>query len=163
ANVSLLQTYASGSAYSAVGQIDATGRTAGTGFDGIPANPGYELSQIGSRSNYYFSKRGEFRTDAFNSTDLATTYTLPLGRVHWFVQGNVINVFNRHGVVAPNTTVVTRRTGGAASGLKAFNPFTQTPIECPQGADAATCTAMNANWQKGPLFGTAPDAAAYQL
>ncbi len=59
-----------------------------------------------------------------------------------------------------DTTIRTSRTGGA--GLKAFNPFTDTPIECPQGNTAAQCTSMNANWQKGPLFGQGLSKDAYQ-
>lgn len=162
ANVSLLQQYSSGTAYSAIGQIDATGRTAGTAYTGLPTVPEYTLSQAGTRHNYYFTPRGALRTDAFNSTDLGATYRFPIGAASLFVQTNIENIFNRDAVIVPNTTVITRRTGGAASGLKAFNPFTDTPVECPQGAAAAQCTALGANWQKGPNFGHAIDINSYQ-
>jgi outer membrane receptor protein involved in Fe transport len=162
ANVSLLQQYSSGQAYSAIGQIDATGRTAGTAYAGLPSVPEYTLSQAGTRHNYYFTDRGALRTDAFSSTDIGATYRLPIGIASLFVQGNIENVLNRNAVIVPNTTVITRRTGGAASGLRAFNPFTDTPVECPQGAAAAQCTALGANWQKGPNFGNAIDINSYQ-
>ncbi|HVT43595.1 MAG TPA: TonB-dependent receptor [Thermoanaerobaculia bacterium] len=162
-NASVLHTYMSGRAYSAAAFIDATGRTAGTQFPGIAENPGYRLSQAGTNHTYFFSDRGEFRTDEFNSTDLAVTYTLPISRVNIFLQGSLINAFNNDGIINPNGTVLTRRNAGAASGLVAFNPFTTTPIECPQGAAAAQCTAMGAHWQKGTSFGGATDVNSYQL
>ncbi|HVS29967.1 MAG TPA: hypothetical protein VMS98_00800, partial [Thermoanaerobaculia bacterium] len=149
-NVSLLQTYMTGRAYSAAAFIDATGRIAGTAFEGIPTNPGYTLSQIGTNHTYFFSKRGEFRTDAFNSTDLALSYNLPIRRVSVFLQAAMTNVLDNDGVINPNTTVVTRRTGGAASGLQPFNPKTETPIE-------------GVHWRKGASFGQATDVNSYQL
>jgi len=139
ANLSVLQQYSSGSAYSAVGQIDATGRTGGTAYAGLPVVPAYTLSQAGTRHNYYFTERGALRTDAFNSTDVGATYRIPVKQASLFVQANIENIFNLDGVILPNTTVITRRTS-AAAGLKAFNPFTDTPVECPQGAAAAECT-----------------------
>ena len=36
---------------------------------------------------------------------------------------------------------------------KRFNPFTETPVECPQGASAATCKSLGANFQKSASFG----------
>ncbi len=162
-NLSLLQSYFTGRAYSASAFIDATGRTAGNQFAGIPANPGYILSQIGTNHLYFFSDRGQFRTDSFNSTDLSLTYTLPISRVGLFLQANMTNVFDQDGIINPNTTVRTRRNAGAASGLVAFNPMTETAIECPQGAAASVCSGMGAHWQKGPSFGGATDVNSYQL
>ena len=149
-NVSLLQTHMTGRAYSAVAFIDATGRTAGTAFQGIPTNPGYTLSQAGTQHLYYFGKRGEYRTEDFNTTDLAANYTLPLWRVSLFLQAQMTNIFDNEGIINPNTTVITRRTGGAASGLQPFNPKTETPVE-------------GVHWRKGPSFGGATDVNSYQL
>jgi len=153
---SLIQSYDSGRAYSAIGTIDASGRN--TPFTGSPANPGYTLSQLGNQHNYYFSKRGEFRTDAVSATDFALNFSIPVSRVELFAQGQVLNIFNADNandifLGRIDTTVRTRRTNGAASGLVAFNPYTDTPIECPQGAAAADCTALHANYQLGPNFG----------
>lgn len=166
-NASVIESYDSGFAYSAVGSIDATGRNANFRYTGIPTNPGYTLSAAGTTHDYFFSDRGEFRTDDRLNTDLAISYNLPLfRRLGLFIRGDVLNVFDEQVIVNPsqlNTTIITSRTGGTASGLKAFNPFTETPIECPQGALASVCTGMGANWQKGPLFGKANSADAFQV
>jgi hypothetical protein len=71
-------------------------------------------------------------------------------------------------LINPDTTVFTRRTS-SSRGLKAFNPFTDKPIECPKQstfakpADAvAACTAMGANFQKADTFGQAIGVSGYQ-
>ncbi len=161
-NVSLLHTYESGSPYSAAGVIDATGRIGGTAYPGLPANPGYLLTQAGTSHTYFFSELGEFRTDDFNRTDLNVTWTLPIRRVGVFVQALVTNVFDESAVDNPDTTVFTRR-NSSTRGLTAFNPFTTTPIECPRTANAATCSEMGAHWQKGPNFGQPIGVSSYQI
>lgn len=161
-NLSGIQTADSGRPYSASGTI----AVAPNGYTGAPAKPSYyTLSQLGSTNTYFFSGRGVYRTPSVFSTDVALNYELPISRVGLFVQGQVINIFNNshvNNLVSGqfDTTVRTSRTSGA--GLKAFNPFSDTPIECPQGNTAAQCTAMNANWQKGPLFGHGLSKDAYQ-
>jgi hypothetical protein len=160
-SVGALQTYESGSPYSVSSTIDATGRTAGTGYTGIPANPGYTLSQIGTSHTYFFGERGALRTDALNRTDLTLQYSIPISQVTLFAQATMTNVFNKHAVLNPDTTVFTRRTS-SSRGLKAFNPFTETPIECPADATAATCTAMGAHFQKATTFGQATGVSSYQ-
>jgi len=166
-NVTALESYDSGRAYSAIGNINAGPLTPASGYAGVPANPGYALSSIGDSHAYYFSERGAFRTDAAKSTDLSLNYTLPVHGFELFMQGQVLNVFNADTVNdiylnRMDFTVRTLRTNGAASGLKAFNPFTQTPIECPQGQTAAQCSALNANYQLGPNFGKAINKDAFQ-
>ena len=161
--VSGIQSADSGRPYSAVGTIGI----APGAYTGAPTKPSYYTdSQLGATNNYYFSTRGAFRTPSVFSTDLALNYELPV--VHGgvlFVQGQAINVFNNskvNNLVSGqfDTTIRTSRTSG--SGLKAFNPFTDTPVECPQGQNATQCAALNANWQKGPLFGTGLSKDAYQ-
>ena len=70
------------------------------------------------------------------------------------------NVFNHKANVgygqagtglASDATVFTAQNSGR--GLQPFNPFTDTPKECPQNSTAAQCTAIGANWMKGPNFG----------
>lgn len=147
-NVTALDSYESGSPYSAIGTIDASGRS--TPFTGIPQNPGYTLSRLGTSHTYYFSGRGAYRTDAFNSTDIAVNYaSRPIGRAQIFVEADVLNIFNSAAVVSPNTTITTRRSGGASSGLVAFNPFTETPVE-------------GTHWKKGPNFGKPTGPTSYQ-
>jgi len=156
-----IQFYESGAPYQALGSIDATGRSSGTSYTGIPTNPGYTLSQIGTNHDYYFTKRGAFRAAPLNRTDATLVYEIPISRASFRVQGTVTNVFNKHAVINPDTTVFTRRTS-SSRGLKAFNPFTETPVECPQGSAASVCSGMSANWQKGDSFGQAIGVSSYQ-
>jgi outer membrane receptor protein involved in Fe transport len=177
-NISALESYDSGFAYSAVGSIDATGRNANFVYHDTPKNPGYVLNGAGTTHDYYFSKRGEFRTDSRLATDLSLNYTLPIyGRYSFFAQAQLLNVFNTKTVVDPsllNTNVITSRTGTptttnadgsykAGSGLFPFNPFTDKPIQCPTGAAPAACFAMKANYQLDAKFGEANSADAYQV
>ena len=148
-NVSVLQSYDTGTPYGAVGLIDASGRS--TPFAGSPVNPGYTLSQLGDQHDYYFTSRDAFRTDDVWSTDVALSYnTPPILGVELFVRGVVTNLFNQSAVIVPNSSVTTRRTGGAASGLVAFNPMTDTPVE-------------GTHWRKGTLFGQPTGPTSYQI
>jgi outer membrane receptor protein involved in Fe transport len=122
---SVLQRFDSGTPYSLVGDIDATGRS--TPFNGIPRNPGYSLNWA-SIVPYYFSDRGAFRTDDVWSTDVAIGYEFGV-KLRPSLKFEVLNVFNNAAMIAPQTAVLTRQGGGASSGLLAFNPFTETPVE----------------------------------
>jgi hypothetical protein len=145
-SVSLVETFASGTPYEATGSI---------AIRPYVTNPGY-LSRPSSVT-YYFSDRGAYRWDDITRTDIGFTYAFVIpalgSELQFFLEPRVTNVFNESGQVGGNTSVYTSLTSG--KGLVAFNPFTDTPIECPQGADAATCSSMGANWQKGPSFGKA--------
>lgn len=178
-NLSVLESFDSGFAYSAIGSIDPTGRNANFRYTGVPKNPGYVLSAIGTTQDYYFSGRGEFRTDARLATDLALNYALPLIKgLEFFLRADLLNAFNTQTIVDPsliNNDVITSRSGGVAtlnadgtvkaynSGLWPFNPYTDTPVQCPTGASAKTCYDMHANYQFGPNFGKATSADAYQI
>lgn len=160
--VSALESYYSGTPYSAVGTIDASGRN--TPFIGIPTNPGYTRSALGTSHDYYFSSRGAFRTAAVWRTDVALGYTTPkLWGVELFVKAAITNLFNQESVSNPNTDIITRRTGGTASNLVAFNPKTETPVECTQRdpTNPNRCAVSGANWMKGPNFGTASGVNSY--
>ncbi|PYQ51531.1 MAG: hypothetical protein DMF59_07530, partial [Acidobacteria bacterium] len=167
-NVSVIQNADSGRAYSAIGTIDASGTNANFRYVGAPTKPSYyTLGQLGTSHNYYFSKRGAFRTPWVTATDLALNYELPISRAALFVQGQVLNIFNQskvNNIVLGqlDTAVITSRSAGLASGLKPFNPFTDTPVECPRGAAASVCSQMGANWQKAPTFGQGLSKDAYQ-
>jgi outer membrane receptor protein involved in Fe transport len=180
-NFSAIQSAESGRAYSAAGTIgiascaknaDGTPNCAGT-YVGAPTKPSYygqtpastNPTQLGATNTYFFSSRGALRTPSVFSTDLAVNYELPIGKASLFVQGQAINVFNEskvNNLVGGqfDTTILTARSGG--SGLLAFNPFTDKPVECPQGTAAAACTAMGANWQKGTTFGQGLSKDAFQ-
>jgi len=127
-NVSILQSYDSGTAYSAAGFIDPSGTI--TPYEGAPRNPGYALTQFAAAGYpYYFGGRGALRTDEVFSTDVALNFELPLRRTGVFLQCDLLNVFDEAAVTTPSTEVSTLARSGRLSGLAAFNPFTTTPIE----------------------------------
>jgi len=171
-NASVIQSFDSGRAYSAIGNIDAYGAT--NAFANSPfsrensgANSPYTRSQLGTSHVYYFSERGAFRTGNVTSTDLALNFSLPVSRLELFVQGQVLNIFNEQEIQSIflgniDTTVKTLRVNGASSGLAAFDPYNTKPIECPRGAAPAQCTALGANFQLGDNFGAAANQNAYQ-
>jgi Carboxypeptidase regulatory-like domain/TonB dependent receptor-like, beta-barrel/TonB-dependent Receptor Plug Domain len=161
-DATVLQSYDSGLPYSAFQNIDASGRS--TPFPGSPVNPGYTLSQLGTTHTYYFSKRGEFRADDVNSTDISLGYSIRVFKsLELFLRGYLFNVFDNNPVVFPDTTVITRRSGGAGSNLVAFNPLTDTPIECTQRDpnNSSRCAVSGANWMKGTLFGQPNGVGSY--
>ena len=152
-SVSLMESYWSGTPYSAAGSIYSYPYV---------TNPGYY--QRPTTVTYFFSKRGAYTTDQVTSTDLSLNYSFKLPalgtELEFYVIPQITNMFNEMAVTDPNSTVYTRYSG---SSWLLFNPFTTTPKECPQGTAAADCKAMGANWQKGPNFGKPLSATSYQL
>ncbi|MGH7485946.1 MAG: hypothetical protein ACREMY_10160, partial [bacterium] len=90
--VTVLQSYDSGLPYSIAAPINLTRYT------GAPVNPGYNSIPNG---NYYFSGRGELRTDNIMSTDVALRASIRMASVQWFAQADVLNLFNRAGLADP--------------------------------------------------------------
>jgi outer membrane receptor protein involved in Fe transport len=152
-NISVLERFDSGTPYSAVGTVDPIA-------SGV-ADPGYILATSASAGgfNYFFSPRGAYHWDDVTATDLGLNYNLPVSRLGFFVQADIINVFNEHAQIFGNTGVSTNFNNPA---FATFNPFTETPKECPQGTASATCAAMGANWRKGANFGKALNPTDYQ-
>ena len=148
-NITVLQNFDSGTPYSAVQFIDMTPY-----HDALLANTNYTTPLEGVQ--YYFSDRGAFRLDDVSSTNISLNYRYPIGRFELFAQGDLVNAFDRHTIVNPNITVNTAWTSAA---FRPFNPFTETPVECPKGTAAAQCTAMGAHWQKGANFGLQANTA----
>jgi outer membrane receptor for ferrienterochelin and colicin len=138
-NLGAVQYYTSGTPYSAAGEIDTKAYV---------TNPGYLTPD--SSHTYYFSKRGEFRTDDITSTDLSLTFsftpTLFGTKLEFYVKPEVRNVFNEQGVINVDTTIDTNFT---LSSLKAFNPFTETPVE-------------GVHWKKRATFGQPVAVTDYQ-
>jgi len=146
-NLSLLQSYLSGSPYGA--------SSARVEVRPYVTNPGYATPPY--FTSYPFTAIDEYRTDAVSSTDLAMTFTFRLGRVELYLNPRVTNLFDSQAVVNPDTTVYT---AWELNYLNVFNPFTETPTECPQGT---TCSPADGyNWQKGPSFGKAINPTDYQ-
>jgi hypothetical protein len=131
--------------------------------DGSPRDPNHQYAAIATNQvgvstvTYFFSDRGAFRWAGAANTDVALNYELPIHNFAFFAKAEVRNAFNHIAVLGGSTTVRTNQTAG--SGLVAFNPFTQTPIECPKGASAATCTGLGANFQFATNFGQATGTA----
>ncbi|MDD5563770.1 MAG: TonB-dependent receptor [Thermoanaerobaculaceae bacterium] len=152
-NVSVMQSYFSGQPYGANGSVYSYPYVTNPGYANRPTTVGY-----------WFTARDAYHTDNITRTDLALNYSFKVkalgAGIEFYVHPQLMNVFNEHGVTAVDTTVKTRATG---SSWLLFNPFTATPVECPQGAPAADCKSMGANWQKGPSFGQPLSAASYQL
>jgi hypothetical protein len=149
----LMQSFDSGLPYSIAGAINLTR------YAGAPANLGYASVPNGL---YYFSGRGELRTEAIRSTDLALRYSVRVSAVELFAQGDLLNAFNNAAIFDPLRLSTTVSTAATSTTLLPFDPAKQTPIACPQGASAATCTAMGANYQLASNFGQPLNNLAYQ-
>jgi outer membrane receptor protein involved in Fe transport len=188
-NFGLIERYDSGSPFSASGTITMTSQMLCSGGatplagnvlnnasvalcpagssniypDGTPRDPNHQYAAISANQvgpstvTYFFGDRGAFRWDGITNTDVALNYELPIHNFAFFAKAEVRNAFNKIAIVGGSTTVRTNQT--ANSGLKAFNPFTETPIQCPTGASAATCTAMGAHYQFATTFGQAVGTA----
>jgi outer membrane receptor protein involved in Fe transport len=143
-----MQNFESGTASSTDGTIDVRS---------FVENPGYISPPSGI--SYFFHGRGDLTSDNITRTDISVNYTLPIKSVDLFVQAEVFNIFNERAVVSFNEEVLTE---DDADWLALFNPFTETPIECPQGAAPEVCQEMGANWQKGPNFGEPESESDYQ-
>ncbi len=151
--LTVLQSYDAGLPFSIAAPINLTR------YSGAPQNPGYNAIPNGK---YFFSGRGELRTDDIQSTDLALRASVRLGGVEWFAHGDVLNVFNRAGVADPNRINTSVTTAATSSAFQPFDPASTTPIECPRGAAPAACTAMGAHYQLASNFGEPLNNLAYQ-
>ena len=139
-SVSVLQNFASGTPYGAVGLVDTRPYV---------TNPGYALPP--SSVPYYYTSRDQFHTQDVTATDLALNYSFRVASwgqgVEIYVQPQILNVFNEHAVINVNQAV---RDPTTTSALQRFNPFTTVPVE-------------GLNWQKGPNFGKPVRQEDYQL
>jgi len=154
-SISLLQSFDSGTRTSVDGVIDSRP---------FVTNPGYLTPP--ATVAYFFGNRGNLKTDDITRTDLAINYKVRLfGAVELFIQPEVFNLFNERGVVSFNEEILTAVDNPPAPAptiYRPFNPFTEKPVECPQGAPAAQCQAMGAHFQRGPNFGKPDSEGDYQ-
>jgi len=145
-NFSLLQSYDSANATSADGVIDSRPYV---------TNPGY-LTPPASVT-YYFGGRGTLKTDDITRTDLAINYSYRIRNIEFFIQPEMLNVFNEQGVVSFDEQVLSAvdcpQTGTLSAdcyhSLAPFNPFTTTPVE-------------GVNYDFGPNFGKPTSESDYQ-
>jgi hypothetical protein len=167
--VSLLETLESGVPYGASNLNTASGN-----FNGInPRNyvtgaPAYVNPPSGTNTIYFYTARDAFRTQAQKRTDLAINYghgiagVRGMGSLQFFVQAQVINLFNQFQLCGCGGTVF--QNGGATTQTRidtsiltpvttpakytSFNPFTTTPVQ-------------GVNWDYNSTFGTALNRFAY--
>ena len=171
-NIGVIERFDSGSPFSAAQSIPVTaamlcsngatnttctnGPTGTTGNpiypDGSVRNPTAQYANRPTSVTYFFSDRGQFRWDDILATDVALNYELPIRNFGFFAKGEVRNAFNHKAVLSGSTTV---NTNTQNSSLAPFNPFTDTPKQCPTGTAAADCKAMGANYQFASNFGQA--------
>ena len=143
-SLGFVQAYDTGTPYGAVGTVRSRD---------FVTNPGYQTAP--STVTYYYTPRDAFQTDDVKRTDLSLNYSIRIGGlVEIFVQPQVVNVFNNQAKIAVNTTVQSFAT---TTGYLNFNPFTTLPVQ-----GARNTTTPTANWNYGPSFGAALNAASYQ-
>ena len=148
-NFSVLQSFDSGTPTSVDGVIDSRPYVTNPGYLNPPASV-----------TYFFGGRGTIRSDNITRTDLAINYKVKVARgVEFFIQPEILNLLNERGVEAFNEEVLTAVdcTGTStqnpecpAGGLKAFNPFTEKPVE-------------GVNYIKAPGFGKPETESNYQM
>jgi outer membrane receptor protein involved in Fe transport len=151
-SASVMESYFSGSPYSAAASIYSYPYV---------TNPGYATRP--TTVTYYFSKRGAYLTDNITRTDISFNYGFRIpalgADLEFFVHPMMTNVFNERAVVNVDTTIYTRYN---SSNWLLFNPFTTAPTECPQSNTPAQCKAAGNNWQKGPNWGKPLSSGDYQ-
>jgi hypothetical protein len=158
-DISLLESFNSGTRTSVDGDIDSRGPTSAP----YVTNPGYLTPP--ATVAYFFGGRGNLKTEDITRTDLAINYRVRLFKsLELFIQPEVLNLFNEKGIESYNEEVLTAVDNPTGQVIyQPFNPFTtEDPIECPQGAPAAQCQAMGAHFQRGPNFGKADSEGDFQ-
>jgi hypothetical protein len=143
-NVTVLQHYGSGIAFSGNGAIDTRPATTNPGYASPPPSV-----------DYFFAPRGGFRTDDITRTDLAVNMNFRLWKtLELFLQPELLNVFNEDGFnggrigTDSNVTVNTRVNAGTA--FQNFDPRTTAPVE-------------GVHYAFHPNFGRAISRDGYQL
>ena len=118
-SVSWLERFQSGTPYGALGDVDS---------EGFVDNPGYLTPP--ADVDYWYTDRDAFTTDDIHSSNLTFIYAFSWSafgkELEIFVQPQVLNIFDEHGQVRVNTTVVEATN---SSDYADFDPFTGTPVE----------------------------------
>ncbi len=141
-SLSLLQSFFSGTPYSASAVIDTVSYVGDYEDLGYANNPGLQT--------YYYTERGAFRREDVSRTDISLNYSFFIniggGQLELFLQPEVINVFNEQAILTPNIFTLNSNN---VDDLEPFNPFTETPVE-------------GTNWRKGDSWGEAQSDSDYQ-
>ena len=139
-DVSLLQTYDSGIAYSISAPINVTR------YAGAPANPGYNSIPNG---RYFFTDRGALRGDDVTSTNLAVRFTQPLGPASFFLHADLLNAFDEDALADPQRLGAGISTAANSTTLQPFDPRITVPVE-------------GVHYTRAANFGQALNNLAYQ-
>lgn len=149
-NISVTQSYFSGTPYSATGSVNSA-QFVDPAIVNQYANP---PGTVG----YFFSPRGAFELDSVTQTDLALNYSFFWRDFEFFVQPEVFNLWDEDAVDGVNTTVLTSENDPR---LDPFNPFTEEPVFDPNLDDNGT-GGLVGNWALGPDFGEPQANADFQ-
>ncbi|HEX7833371.1 MAG TPA: TonB-dependent receptor, partial [Thermoanaerobaculia bacterium] len=137
-NISVLERYDSGIAYNAVFTADIDS------YAGAPTPASLGYNSAPGTANYYVC-RGCLRAEAETRTDIAFNYARNLWKAEFFVQADVLNVFDEDAMSNP---------AGITTGLNRtttlFNPFTTVPV-------------VDVHYTKASGYGTANSFTAYQM
>jgi hypothetical protein len=160
-NFSMTERFESGGYYSAVATLPLTAQRNRVTNEVVQRDVAYGFEPRGTSgyifpptsTSYYVSGRGEFQAENMTATNLGINYSLHLGRIEFFIEANVFNVFNQ--AKAPyanngwyNATVNTL--SDPTTGLtNTFNVYTETPVP-------------GTNYEFGSNFGQPINNSAYQ-
>jgi outer membrane receptor for ferrienterochelin and colicin len=118
-NVSVLQSYFSGTPYGGQGSVNSRPFVPDLGYLTPPR-----------RVSYWFTPRDAFRTPDIYSTDIAVNYAFlinGLGKTfELFIQPEVLNVFDSQKAIVVNNTVLDATN---SADFETFNPFTDEPVQ----------------------------------
>jgi outer membrane receptor protein involved in Fe transport len=137
-DISVLQGFDSGEAYSADGSVDPRPYV---------NNPGYHTPP--SSVTYYFGEREALRWNDVWRTDLSLPWELPLTpspKARVFFRGVVTNLFNNAAVIGGDDTILTRNNNSL---FATFDPFNATPVR-------------GVHWDYGANYGQPTGVGDYQ-
>ncbi len=139
-SLGLLQNYASGRPFGAQGNVASTNFVDNSALGYLFPPPTVQ---------YFYTGRDAFKTDDITRTDFTVNYAFQVpffGRqFEIFLQPEVVNLFDEDGVQRADVTVL----DATNSGLAAFNPFTEIPVE-------------GIHYDLGPNFGQAINEDDFQ-
>ncbi|CAM2065443.1 TonB-dependent receptor [Sulfidibacter corallicola] len=138
-NLTALQRYRSGQHYEATGIVPTSAAY------GFPSGSDLGYNTPPSTTTYFFSDRGAFTTDDIYSTNLGVNFNVDFRRLTFFLEAEILNVFNGDGIAdigEIDTTVIVNRDNP-------FNVFNEAPVE-------------GTHYTLGPNFGEGTNRLAFQ-
>ncbi|CAM2065442.1 TonB-dependent receptor [Sulfidibacter corallicola] len=137
-NLSALQRYRSGQHYEAT----ATNVPTSAAY-GFPSGAELGYNSPPRTTTVFLSDRGAFTTDDIWSTDLGVNFNIDIRRLTFFVEAEILNIFNGDGTADIGNIDTT------VNLLEPFNVFTEEPVE-------------GVHYSLGDNFGNGLNRLAYQ-